>query len=263
MDVTDEPIDPELDRLFDLLAEKDREQLDPTEHLGATTLSAYHTRQLSQDERLRVEEHLAVCRSCRDLFLEYSRFLKPPMDSTEEATRFEVEAEWGRLQARITPPRVNQAVVPSRPSHAGGFWRSWETAYSLAALLAVALAVAFFYANSLSRELRRPITDVGVENIQARGSQRSSSPRAYEVRLPNFLAVEIPSTRTFERYRINFKSEQGELIQSFEDKIEEDGTLRFFLPKRFLNPGVYKVDVVGIQGESQERLGIYDVHIVA
>jgi hypothetical protein len=79
--VTDEPIDPELDRLFDLLAEEERGEPDPVEHPSATTLSAYHVRTLPDDQVPGVQEHLVACRLCRDQLLEHIQFMGSPTES--------------------------------------------------------------------------------------------------------------------------------------------------------------------------------------
>ena len=75
--MTDEPIDPELDRLLGLLAEEERGAPDPAEHPGAATLSSYHARTLPPAEVSRVQEHLVACRQCREQLLEYAQFMGP------------------------------------------------------------------------------------------------------------------------------------------------------------------------------------------
>src|SRR3954452_15922531 len=101
-DVTDEPIDPELDRLLGLLAEEERGAPDPAEHPGAATLSSYHSRTLPADEVSRVQDHIVACRQCREQLLEYAQFMAPASEEPAgDVSSFERTAEWRRLKERM------------------------------------------------------------------------------------------------------------------------------------------------------------------
>jgi hypothetical protein len=257
--VTDEPIDPELDRLFDLLAEEERGEPDPVEHPGAATLSAYYAHTLPADQVPRVQEHLVACGQCRAQLLEHSQFMGSPTEEPEDnVSSFEGVAEWRRLKERMD--REPRELYQGRNTHKDRPLRSWGTGNSVAAVLAVAFVGVSLYAGSLLRELKQPVTNMGSETLLA--SQRSLSTGSKVVRLPNFLVIEVQATRPFPKYQIDFEDSRGTLVETFNDNIEEDGTIKTFLPRRFLKPGNYRVIVSGVKGDSREQLGTYNVHIV-
>lgn len=264
--MTDEPIDPELDRLFDLLAEEERGEPDPVEHPGAATLSAYHAHTLSADQVPGVQEHLVLCRQCRAQLLEYAEFMGASAEESEEnVSSFERAAEWRLLKERmgeepLPAPRRGDYDRQTRkrrlstPSH---------IAYSLVAVLTLALVGVSLYAGSIARELRRPVAVDDSEPLAARGSKRSSSIPSRAVRLPVSLTIEVSSPKIFPKYRADFRDERGALLWSVKTKkIQEDGTIKLYLPSRCLAPGSYQVILWGLQGSSQEDLGVYDVRIV-
>jgi hypothetical protein len=137
-------------------------------------------------------------------------------------------------------------------------------AYSLAAVLAIALAGVSLVAGSLLKDLKRPVAVQESEPLMARGSQRSSSPRPQSVWLPASLPIEVSSPQSFPEYQADFKDEHGGLVWSVKARmIQEEGNIRLFLPKHCLEPGYYQVIVWGLRGDAREQLGVYDVHIVA
>src|SRR3954453_356837 len=103
-DVSDEPIDPELDRLLGLLAEEERGAPDPAEHPGAAALSSHPARTLPPPpaEVSRVQGILVACRQCREQLLEYAQFMAPASEEPAgDVSSFERTAEWRRLKERM------------------------------------------------------------------------------------------------------------------------------------------------------------------
>ncbi|HEX6900958.1 MAG TPA: zf-HC2 domain-containing protein [Thermoanaerobaculia bacterium] len=233
----------ELDDLLGRMAEEGRllPDPDPEKHPSSGALYGYHEGKLPSDERLRVEEHLSLCGRCRDLLVEYRHFIETPVAAA--VADFEVEAERRRMR---------EDERDTRPPRTINRW---------AAVLATALVGLALYTFSLYRELGRAVTDSELTTLRAGGSQRSSDGDFETVRLPQFLVLPVPSGHEFPKYRLEFKAEQGR-IRSIEDSIETDGTLRFFLPRRFLKPGKYQINVLGVQGTSEESLATYYVHIL-
>lgn len=240
--------DRHLDQLFGLLAEEGRKQQDPAEHPSDGKLSFYHAGKLAPEEEERVREHVVACRRCRGLLLEYADFVGSGEGAaTEGVADFRAAAEWRRGQKRMGTEARDSP--PARPIN------RWA-----AVLIPVFVGLAL-YTFSLQRELGQAVTDSELTTLRASGSQRSPDDSLEMVRLPQFLVLPIPSDQGFPKYRLEFRAERNR-IRSIEDTIETDGTLRFFLPKRFLKPGKYQIDVLGVQGASAEPLATYDIRIV-
>jgi hypothetical protein len=263
----DEPIDPELDRLFDLLAEEARGEPDPHEHLGAAILSAYHDRMLPTEQVSRVQEHLVACGQCRSQLLDHVRFMDAASEEmTDGVSSFEEAAAWRQLEERMKEPPLSP-VLPKdygQRSRIGRLWSSPHAARSLAAVLAVALVGVSFYADSLRRELRRPVAEEESKALVARSSQRSGLPRPEILRLPTTLALEVSWPTAFPEYQVDFQGEGGKVVKSLKvfRSSEEDQTIRIFLPREALKGGPYQVTLWGLKGTAREELGIYDLRIM-
>lgn len=150
--------DRDLERLLGQLAEDGRGQPDPAEHPSDGTLSFYHARKLSPEEEDRVREHLVECKRCRDLLLEYAEFMADEEEEKREGVAdLAAAADWQRLRARMgEEERKSQVVVANEPSPLRRFFGSAKTAYSIAAMLAVALIGLASYTANLRRAEDEP-----------------------------------------------------------------------------------------------------------
>ncbi|HEY2295331.1 MAG TPA: zf-HC2 domain-containing protein [Thermoanaerobaculia bacterium] len=245
--MTDEPIDPELDRLLGLLAEEERGEPDPVEHPGAATLSSYHARTLPPGEVSRVQEHLVACRQCRDQLLEYARFMGPASEETAgDVASFERAAEWRRLKERM---REAEAAAPEPlPVKAADdrrrILRSLRTFQALAAALG-ALAIGLFLRDAYVQGRARVLPEQSIYFGATRSVQESKPTR---VRPP--VALRITPDADYPRYRVEIETASGQPKQTLE--VAPDGLIE--IPDGW-SPGTYKIRVLGLKDGRAEPVG--------
>jgi hypothetical protein len=249
--VTDEPIDPELDRLLGLLAEEERGATDPAEHPGAATLSSYHARTLPPDEVSRVQDHIVACRQCRDQLLEYAQFLGPVSeDPADNVSSFERAAEWRRLKERM---EEKEATAPEPlPVKAADdrrrILRSLRAFQALAAALG-ALAIGLFLRDVHFRGQARVLPEQAI----VFGAIRSvpEQPKPTRVRPPAVLRISPDAD--YLRYRVEIETASGQPKQTLEIAPDRDGGL-IEIPDGW-SPGTYKIRVLGLKDGRAEPVG--------
>lgn len=215
------------------------------EHPAAEKLSAYQANELSPEENDRIQEHVASCDLCAERLLDLQRFLEfAPDPSREGVPDLETTKEWRKLNKRIKRERPSQ------------FYR-WP---AVAAVLALGLAWALYQLVTLERELAKPVTDLEVVTLEALGSHKgepSAEPRS--LKLAGVIALDTHSG--YPRYRLNFLDENGGIRKSVEDTEDEHGMITLFLPRRFLPPGLYHIQAVGLAGPTPHLVGSFEVRI--
>lgn len=242
----------DLDRLFTRLSGEGRAP-DPDHHPAPERLSAYLANELSPEEDDAVQEHLAHCTLCTELLLDLQRFLDPPWEDLprEGLVDFETVAEWRELRGRMGEAGGKTEGVPLR--RAEPFRRvfgSLKVAYGLAAVLAVFLGWTSYRMVSFEEELSTPITDLQTTTIEAQGTKRGG-PTSAELqphKLGQIFAFEIFPDRPYTRYRLDFRDGHGQVLRSLVGTQDADGKISMFLPRRFVAPGFYKVEVLGLEG---------------
>ncbi|MFL6231917.1 MAG: hypothetical protein ACJ76N_02165 [Thermoanaerobaculia bacterium] len=245
--MTDEPIDPELDELFGLLADEERGEPGPGEHPDDATLSAYHARTLLDGEVSRVQDHLVACRQCRDQLLEHARFMESPVEGPAEGvSSFEKAAEWRRLKERMEPAEA-RAPEPSPAvpmDDRRRMLRSLRVFKSLAAAFA-ALALGLFLRDVYVQKPARVLS----ERALSFGTTRSApEPKKIQVRLPAALRI-IPETE-YPRYLVEIEPANGKRVQTLELPPAPDGWLI-----ELVDPGTYEIRVLGLKDGRFELVG--------
>jgi hypothetical protein len=245
--VTDEPIDPELDKLFGLLAEEERGVPDPGEHPDDATLSAYHARTLPAGEVSRVQDHLVACRQCREQLLEHVRFLEFPTDEPANGvSSFETAAAWRRLKERVEPA----AARPPEPSPVIIVEDRRRVLRSLRIFQALAAA---FAALALGLFLR----DLGVqggarilsEQPLSFGVTRSPfESKKVQVRPP--VAFRIIPEIDYSKYLLEIEPANGKRVQALELSPAPEGWLI-----ELSDPGTYEIRVLGLKDGRFEPVG--------
>jgi hypothetical protein len=249
--VTDEPIDPELDGLLDLLAEEERGRPDPVEHPSAATLSAYHARALPAGEVSRVQDHLVACRQCREQLLEHARFLEPPAEDPADGTAsFERAAEWRRLKERMGEEVGAPAPPPTATDDRRRLLRSLRAFQALAAALG-ALAIGLFLRDAYIPSPARVLPEQSLTFGTTR-SVPESKPKPEQVHPP--VALRILPEAEYSRYRVEIETASGQLKQTLEIAPESlDGAL-IEIPESW-SPGTYKIRVLGLKDGRTEPVG--------
>jgi len=243
--VTDEPIDPELDGLFDLLAAEERGRQEPVEHPSAATLSAYHDRALPAAEVPRVQDHLLACRQCREQLLEHARFLEPPAEDPADGTAsFERAAEWRRLKERMGEEAEAPAPPPTAPDDRRRLLRSLRAFQALAAALG-ALAIGLFLYNAHVQDRARVLSE---ESLSFGTTRSAPELKKTQVRLPAVVRI-IPEV-DYPKYRVEIEPASDKRVQTLELSPSPDGWLI-----ELSAPGTYKIRVLGLNEGRAEPVG--------
>lgn len=232
--MTDETQD--LDRLFERLAQEEGSKGDPEEHPSVEILTAYHANELSAEEDARIQEHLASCRRCAEIVLDFDSFLAEPAGEPEVAS-LEVAAESRRLRERI---RADPEPASSRTN-----WRHWAPAVA-AVLTLVVVGFYFVY------QPDRPVT-----TLDAAGALRSGE-RFEAVPLSHDLVLRNPSGTSFEEYRVEFKIlSTGRVVEVSGLREDRPREVRVRVPRRKLEPGRHEINLLGIRGDQEYLVGTY------
>lgn len=245
--MTDEPTDPDLDRLLDLLAKEDQHRPDPAEHPGEKVLYAYHANELSPEEDFQVQEHLSACGHCRNLLLEYSQFLGSPSETSPEGIAdFELAAEWRKLRKRMAneAEREKPAVRPQRR-----FLASSRGGYSVAAALLMVTVGLGIWDAKLIRERRKPQPVRTVQTLEALGSSRGAPAGESEpVFLPAQITLSLPTETPAPLYRIDLMREGSRSSERALTIPSQRDELRILLPEQSLSPGRYILRATALHG---------------
>lgn len=241
----------DLDRLFERLAREEEAKGDPEEHPSVETLTAYHANELSPGENARIQEHLAVCRRCAEIVLDFDSFLAAPAGEPEVAD-FEAAAGWSRLRRRLR--------AASEPAYSHVTWlRSFQ---ALAAVLFLAVVGLSVHSLSLRRDLEEPFTALKILTLNA-GDMRGEEPEIHEIRLPHLLELRVsPAGPAYPEYRVEVMNSGGRRLHDV--SIGEEGDLGFtiLLPKRFLPPGNYRFELFGVREGHREPLATHVVRVL-
>lgn len=93
------------------LADRERRNLGP--HPTPEQLADYHAEKLSAEEEERIQEHLALCPECAELFLDLVDFAGPePARDVSGLTDEEVDAAWQDMRARLSGTAAAAAGKP-------------------------------------------------------------------------------------------------------------------------------------------------------
>ena len=256
--MTDETAD--LDRLFARLSTEGGPG-DPADHPAPEKLSAYQANELSPEEEDAIQEHLAHCTLCTGLLLDLQRFLDPPSEDRprEGVADFETAAEWRELREKLRVKAPTAVVRRSR-------LRKISAMQGFAAVLALFLVAMTIQIVVLERELAQPITDLKPKTtIEAQGGKKGAQGVAEPTpfRLGQVVAFDIHSSQPYARFRLIFRDEDGGGVRRVVEAPEnEEGMIAMFLPRRFLAPGIYKVEVLGLDGPTSDLVKEFDIRIL-
>ena len=269
------------------LADRERRNLGP--HPTPEQLADYHAEKLSAEEEERIQEHLALCPECAELFLDLVDFASPePARDISGLTDEEVDAAWQDMRARLSgtaaaagkPPETAEVRAPravpepvpepppepraeTRPVPPAGTVvplqrperaRPSRVYQSLAAMFLLTTLGAGFWAFSLQRQLREPQVGAVDLTLEPEGQERSGSdelPSAGDPLNIRISRYDLPQSETF---RVEVLANGGEEIFWSREPIRVSGErpLRINFPPGFLKPGEYRFRVIGLDGEGAD-----------
>lgn len=251
----------------DLLA-KGRQRHEPPD---TDELLAWSRGELSEEEAARIRESLLY-------HPELARALEEPFpspdamaESPEALTNDELDEDWGRLQRHLqgtqgpraepsSPPPAIVPMIRPRPS------RTWQLSTLAASLLAVVFGGLYVQSQMDVRRLGgelRPQADFSRRALLP-DTQRAGSgePILLSADADHFLlSPALIGDRRFPAYRLDLldlNRPQPEQIWSGTGlRPQEDGTFEIWLPRAFLQPGEYRIELHGLDGDRPERLATY------
>lgn len=225
----------DLDGLLERLAREEEVTGDSEEHPSVETLTAYHANELSPEEDARIQEHLASCRRCAEIVLDFDEFLAEPAGGPEVAN-IETAAEWRKLRKRL----------PTKPETLA--WRRWTPA--LAAVLTLAVVGLYF----MSRPDRQVTTLDSSESVRG-------GPLAVIVPLSHDLVLRTESDGSHEEYRVEFQNlSTGKVTEVSGLKEDHPSEVLIRVPRR-LDPGEYEIRLWGIRDGGEDPAGTYFVKL--
>lgn len=244
--MTDDPND--LDGLFEQRAGEDGPP-DPVDHPGSEVLSAYSAHALPPEEELRVQEHLAVCRRCRDLLLDFASFLETPLaERTEGVTDLAAAAEWRALRERMDEEGSREKKRTRRPAR--------RLSYVMA-VAAILMAVVGFYLYTLSKGPE------SLKTLEPLDSRRGLPAAVETVQLPVTLLLKSPAKSAYPEYRADLLDEAGHRVREF-SHLRESRSFDLEIPLGHgeLDPGEYRIELSGLKGGIPSAAGKYAFKVV-
>jgi hypothetical protein len=215
---------------------------DPGEHPDPDRLYAYQAGELTPEEDLEIQEHLAVCGLCTELVLDVVSFTAPPAPQEAEPSEFERAAGWRQLRARLDQD--------------GFFTRGRRPRHRIAAVAALFLLAVLGLSIYI---LQRPARFQTLEPLE---SHRGGPSDVDDVKPPVTLVLRSLAETSYPEYRaeIRYRSERtvrrfSRLRQNkaFEVELKLDGG--------DLLPGEYTLDLLGLRKGQVEKVAEYGFRI--
>ncbi len=248
---------PDLDAALRELAAEERRRLG-AEHPDPDALLAYQRGELPAAEAERVRDHLALCRECGDLVLDFAAFpaLEPP-EGSPRLDRREIGERWRDLQAAA--------------ADRGPLWTRSKVVLPLAAAFLLAVVGLGAWNLVLRQRLERAAGPQGdvvmvVLNPESRVI-RGVSPQVVAIpataeRVVVNLAVGEP--RDFPGYAIDLTDGAGvSLVRDLPVQRAPSPNENFSpeLPAWRLAPGEYRIELYGVRDGARERLERYSFRV--
>jgi hypothetical protein len=225
------------------------------EHPSSEKLSAYQANELSPAEDDAIQEHLVGCSLCVERLLELQQFLEfaPEGEAREGVADLETAAEWRKLRGRILG---TGKIVLSRLA-----------ASLILGLLLVPLFGISWWLRERSAELKEQVVELQGEIAELRTPQvgvpveHLEGPRDEARQIPAGRTVDLDlrtsAPKDYAEYLVEIAARDGQVLWSSPLKRTDSGTLTFRLVGGFLEPGVYRIRLAGIQGGRRELLEEY------
>lgn len=269
---------PALEPTLRALVTRDRRGL--SQHPTPETLVAYHAGELPNVEEEQLRDHLALCPECAELLLDLVSFadFNPP-EETAPLADSEVEAAWQKVQPQIVDsgiPVVRSIREIQRAAAAGLVPRQrLMQAYALAATLFLGVVGLSVWGVSLKRQIvdrSKPQSDVEIAYAVSIHDSTRGSDAKEEIKAPGrgrFVVRLQPavSPEEFSQYP-DFAAEiqkagSGGIITSLAGLRLRDEMFSIELPGQFFPPGVYLVNLYGVDKNRRDKLDTFSFQITS
>lgn len=218
---------------------------DPVDHPDPDRLYAYHAGELTAEEDLEIQEHLAVCGHCTELLLDIQRFTVPLAPEEAGLSEFERAAGWRQLRTRLDQD--------------GFFTRGQRPRRRVAAVAAIfLLAVLGLSIYRLTRQAE-PWSSVTLEPL---GSHRGGPSEIEEVRPPVTLVLRSTAETSFPEYRAEIRDHAGRIVRTF-PRLQQNLAfeVELKLDRGDLPQGEYRLDLLGLRKGQLEKVAVYGFRI--
>lgn len=206
---------------------------------------AYHGGELAAPEEEPLRRHLAACPACVSLVLELEDFASAEGGEDRAAvSEFERAAAWKAMKAAL----ARETAPPKR-------WleRRVPVPMALAASLVVAALGLSLWGIEHRRVERysRPQVDLAIRDLEPSRATRSGGAESpTELSRGSYSALVMLPSRSFASYRMEILDARGRTVWSASGLTAHPqlGTLSVGLPPGFLEPGDYRVELYGGEG---------------
>lgn len=228
-------------------------------HPDPERLAAYHAGELSPEEEIRIQDHLASCRECAGLLLDLDGLADPGFGAGMGLDA--KEAVWEKL-IEATLQEERPAVVPfRRPSPpVSPRWLQALAASLLVATLGLSLWVASLrrtVANLSLPEPNAPVLDLYASGTRGEGSPAPVLTVSRQARFFTLILNSAGHPRK-KGYRVEILRTGGEAVwKSGEVTPFSFGSFSLTIPRLATGPGDYRVRLLGRSGETEEPIDEY------
>lgn len=232
-------------------------------HPSPDQLIAYDSGELSEQDAIRLREHLAVCPDCARTVLDLAAFPKLEAGPGVEPLSSEAtESQWRRVLERIEREDSGQGTSRKSPR--------WPSIHLLAAVLAIACVALGFWVLRLEREgpgEKRPTANIFVAELLPIGAPVARGEQS--VRVPTGMGsvvflLAVADLRSFDDYRVTLRrdSSEGEVVWDKGGLVRgPQGNFSINLPRGSLPAGRYRLLLEGQTGEGRETLARYELRV--
>jgi len=233
-----------------------------TEHPSPDTLLAYDAEELSEEERARVREHLAVCPECSRTVLDLASFPEiEPVPGVESLSVQAEEVQWQRVLDRLEDEEARRS--------GGGQWgREYLLAAVLGAIsLGLGLWVAWLHIQPGSSETPSVnVFEIGLVPVGASVTRSEEGVQVPTGMGSVLLRLNLADLRPFENVRVAVRragvEEPGELVWEREGLVRgPQGNFSVHLPREVLPAGSYRIELTGERDGESEPLAIYELRL--
>jgi hypothetical protein len=278
--------------LDDAMATLSAAVLEESEHPSPDELLAYQAGELSQDDHIRLQGHLAWCSECAGTIVDLASWPKIELRDPALARTASEEAEdWKAIQQRLSPTGACDEDPPPAPIPVTAPWpgasplptvpRSYGLIHLMAAALLIAVVGLSFQVVRLSH---RPVSSrtvaaetpqanvfvVDLEPVGTAGGTRTSQagrPNAPETSVPTgvgmvvFLLVQ-EDLRQFSGYAVELRGADGGIFWHSEGLVSlPEGGFSIAVPLAAIPSNEIEIRLYGIDREERELLSTYQTSI--
>lgn len=232
----------------------------PEEHPTPDELTAYHQGRLDGPDAERIEEHLVRCRRCFEEVTELDGFVQAGHDGPGEVRDLQEAAAWRALRPRLPGPSRRLGPVLALA----------------ASLLVAAVGLGFwgFHQHGETVRLRQELARLSqpqpaailvdlFPDAQVRGA--GGEPATVDLAAVDHLTLilHLPEPPGAGAYEAEIVGAEERALWSGPVRMDEYGTLTLGIPRSFLEPGSYRIDLYAAGAGGRQPLDSFPLELVA